>query len=261
MNNEMHKNHIADLHLPAKDYVEHCKNLAASDISPIELQEKMRTLKQHDFATYLNRAPNFIKAKQKLISKNVIILEINAPDSNYDYLQQIVLEYICANIFGVLLPSKNLEYDIVATKKQQKEIQFSMKRLQSILRKYGGIYFASSAKQHLLQFLLDDLINDNTGNVFSDKKQESHYQRRLMFKRLIEGMCRSLPRTKDSIHLFTEVALDICNIFYGPMDKEDAKELAERIQPLVEQENIFLTKTVAELLGIPLPHLIQTQNN
>jgi hypothetical protein len=68
-------------------------------------------------------------------------------------------------IVHYFLDDQNKLKQVVVTKPKIKPINIALKKLRFELKKGGGLYFRNESKQHLLQYLLDELIEDDNKNV------------------------------------------------------------------------------------------------
>lgn len=222
-----------------------------SEKSLKEFKDDIAKLNQHLFADWLNKEPSFQKAKKLMINKLLIAKNIEDINSEcvIDFLKQIALEFICANFIATCMNNKNLFNQIVVPDENVEKIRFSIKKLKNELSKCGGLAFKHESKQHLLQYLLEELLNDDNKNIYSSGKKHARIIRELFTKRIIQQLVGIFNEQGFTHNFAVDVATNIVCIFFDQeMKKSDAAEDAKEIMKNLIEEQEFLEKRVLDLI-------------
>lgn len=237
----------------ARDYIIHERSLGffperfSSEISQIPDENALTIMNQHSFVIWLHQQPHFQQAKKKIVDWSLPTIKSTSDEIVSRYREKFGLERLCALLIHFFTDNKHKLEQAVVTEKNKKPIITAMKKLRHELNKGGGGYFENGIQQHLLQMLLDSLLEKKGHHPYSAKRTHSSVLRQIITTQLI----RALDNTYEQISYaqIVELCLDITSIFFAhPMDKRDLEEIAKHILDTVREEKIFLTKTVNEIL-------------
>lgn len=237
----------------ARDYITNERMLGffperfSTEIPQIPDENALNTMKEHPFVRWLNQQTHFQQAKKKIVDWSLSGI-MSTPDRIISrYRKEFALERLCALLIHFFTDSKRKLEEAVATEKNKKPVMNAMKKLRHELNKGGGFYFENGIQQHLLQMLLDNLLEKKGNNPYSAKKTHQSGLRQIITTQLI----RALDWTYEAISYaqIVELCLDITNVFFTqPMDKRDLEEITKNLLPNIREEKVFLNRTVNEIL-------------
>ena len=216
-------------------------------MKPAPNEDTLNTMKKHPFVLWLHQQTGFSQAKDKITKAQLAIINPKAIEIVNRYRECLALERLCALNIHFFTDNKKKLAQAIVTEKDKKPILAAMKKLRHVFNKGGGFYFANGAKQHLLQILLEDLLQSPIDNVYSAKRDHQSLLRQVVTTNFAQALFRTyIDLTVDQA---VNICLDITSIFFsGVMDKRDAERIINEIANNVHEENEFLKKTGMEIL-------------
>lgn len=230
----------------AEKFVELFKKIFRRNYTSIShLKKELMRLSASEFYEYLNEQAGFKKAKSRLIKKKIISPEINEvhPDSQQYYIKQYCLEYICANCFVFIAANPRLGDCVVIPKKWKTLVKNNEGKLILMARN-----FEFQAQEQLFLWLVKQL-KCSKGNVNNSGKKHKSQMREVMVKKLIESVLQFFQKEKISVNLVANISQDISGIFFDAMRLSDAQVLVKNISQYVKHNNLFLQKTVIDIIS------------
>jgi transcriptional regulator of met regulon len=227
---------------------EHPDNIEAPK-PDLSLDVAIERIKTHPFIVWINKQPGFIQAK-KIIEK--LGLKINGEPNSAtikNYRNTYALEFIVGTAIHYFSGEPHKTDQSIATKKKKKDIINAMKRLKHQLNLKGGLFFESESKQHLLQHLLDDLVNSESKNIYSEAVTHTNAERHQLTKRIMQSLIIVYGAKNITETSVVEITLSAVSDFYITMDKRDAHNNACEIFKHVDKEDSFKSLTVGEILA------------
>lgn len=199
---------------------------------------------QHVFRTWLRKQNGIQNSYQMLLDEHLIRNE----DRKTPLLYQ--LEFILANTIH-FIPRHATSKNIAPSKQQAEKIDSSIRRLQSALSNFGGIYCQIEAKQHLLQHLLNDIISEQNGCVRSiySSGTSRDLTRAIITKKIIEQLHITFLAKQPHARIIAKIALEMTSIFFTPMDISDATDLSRVIKTNAKQSKEFVNQTICKYLS------------
>ena len=210
-------------------------------------QDALQTMSQHPFIQWLRQQTGYLQAKNQIISGGLFVVDNAKLEIIKQYRAAFALERLTALHIHLFTDSKNKLTQVVVTSRKKQLVMDTMRRLQHVMNKSGGLYFDNAIKQHLFQYLLEDFLNNPGSNVYSAKRSHESVLRQTFTINFAQGLFRVYE--KISIEQATNIALDMTGIFFmDTMDKRDTNRVFQEIALAVDAENEFLNKTVMDIL-------------
>lgn len=239
-----------ELHPLANDYLSLAnKNIFLSEVvNEKDQNEILSRLSEHDFVKWINKQSGFISAREKY--KNMKIVAKSDLAIIAEYKNNSALEWICAWVISGFTCKPDILKDVVAKKSRKKKVIAAVNKLKYELNLSGGILFSPESKQHLLNWLIEEILKEEEGerNVYSSGITHAFQQRELFIKEIIKAMLVAFG--SDINHsLVTEMALDITSVFFSsPMDRGEAIDLTRGISENIVSDNLFQQKSIRDIL-------------
>ncbi len=239
-----------ELHPLANNYLKLVKKdvFLVGVINPGNQKEILSRLSKHDFVKWLNKQSAFILAKEKHANINMTAKSNLAIIS--EYKNTFTLEWICAWVISNFTRRPDVLKEVVAKKSRKRKVIGAVKKLKHELNLSGGILFSPESKQHLLNWLIEELLNEDVSerNVYSSGITHDFQQREIFIKEIIKAIFVIFGN--DTKHLLvTEIALDVASVFFSsPMDRGEALELTRKISENITSDNLFQQKCIRDIL-------------
>jgi hypothetical protein len=237
----------------ARDYITNERMLGffperfSTEISQIPDENALVTMKQHPFVRWLHQQTHFQQAKRKTVDWSLSVIKTTPDEIISRYREEFALERKCALLIHFFTDNKRKLEHAVVTAKSKKPVITAMRNLRHEFNKGGGVYFENGMQQHLLQILLDSLLEKKGHHLYSAKRNHPSVLRQIITTQLIRALDMTYEQISDAKTI--ELCLDMTSIFFvQPMDKRDLEEIAKNILVTVREEKIFLNKTVNEIL-------------
>lgn len=216
----------------------------------ISLEEAVESISKQPFICWLNKQEGFLAAKRKILEEKLVVISNPGVESIRSYRNSFSLEFVCALIIHYFADDENKLKQVVVTKPKIKPIDVALKKLRFELKKGGGLYFRCESKQHLLQYLLDDLVKEDNKNVYSELKNHENISRHLLTKKIMQALFTIYGKECISQATVVDIALNLTAIFYtNPMDRRDALTDANKILHNIAEDEKFKQQTIAEILA------------
>jgi len=232
------------------EYYQHHPDQPTQPKPKLTLEEAIKSLAEHPLIHWLNRQNGFVAAKKMIVDSKVVVMCNPDAEAIREYRNTVALEFICALIIHYFAGEKNKLSQAVVTKPKFKPIDTALKKLRFELKKGGGLYYKHESKQHLLQYLLEDLFQDDSKSVYSEAKNHENVSRHILTKKFMQALFKIYGYEKISRSTVVDIALNLTAIFYTrPMDRREAlKDAKVILQNLVEDEQ-FRQQSIAEILA------------
>lgn len=216
----------------------------------INIENGIIALSKHPFVTWFNSQSGIIQAREKIANEKLIVICDPGIEAIKKYRNSHALEFICTSFIHYFTNDNNKLTQIPVTKEKLKSIETAMRKLKHELTKGGGLYFFEESKQYLLQYLLDERINDDRQNIYTSKKIHNHILRQLLTKKIAQCLFIMYGLPEISNAFVVDIALDISSVFFdNPMDRGDAISMTKNIHSQIIQDNTFKEQTIGSLLA------------
>lgn len=169
----------------ARDYITNERMLGffperfSTEIFQIPDENALNTMKQHQFVRWLNQQTHFQQAKNKTVKWSLSGRKSTTDEIISLYRQEFALERLCALLIHFFTDNKCKLEQAVATEKNKKPVMNAMKKLRHELNKGGGFYFENGIQQHLIQMLLDNLLEKKGSDPYSAKRTHQSVLRQI----------------------------------------------------------------------------------
>ncbi len=209
------------------------------DNSSAEYKKSFKALLNSEFIVWLHKQKNFNDAKKRMAKarkkgqKNctdIVLSDLSAVQSPEDYRKLMLLENICAKVYGFIIFNKEIIINGRAVTSQKlKKMQGYAKKLLMQLRE--SLVFPVALKQEHLVRLLDELMSIQYEDIHIKHAKRSHalILRHSMMQEFISelikvGWCRM---TNSAI---ADISIGLCQIvFPDTMDRSEANKMTKKL--------------------------------
>lgn len=231
----------------ASGFLKIYKSIAAKNYNnPDELVQSLQALLTHKFFKKVNKEAGFSSAKNKLINQGVVTKRLRDVKSSSpgDYFNYLALEHCCATIISHICD--NFQFDELVVKADEKKSMRKQPKIRKLIRLARN--FELDAEEQLFNLLVRKL-EKSMGSQTNLNKRHDNEVREYMTKRLFKVISMYFSHELLSMNLVVDVVLDITTIFFDKiMNKYDAEALFDGLRKSAEKEQVFLKKTVEELI-------------
>jgi hypothetical protein len=239
---------LLKLYSYAADYIRVSKEVGLLDVYiKEELVERdlfdqgLLQLTKHEFYIWLNKNPNFKNAKERLIKNKIICCDCSEMKTPMDYMSFAVLENSCANLISTDFINSDLIKKSIIPHKKINSIRNVAFKLEKKLLKLDGFVFESELKQHLLQFILADLLSNSNESIFNSGTSHPKLLRAFFLKKFLYLLISFFNNAQLKSSFFADTAIDITGVFFnGEVDRSDAINMAKLIQKTVNDDRRML---------------------
>lgn len=234
----------------------HDEHLKAKSTLDLKLKEVFSKIYESDWFNHLNNIEDFQKAKKKLARKQIVSL--NTDTTNHknipvgDYQKLVILEIICAQLFGQILFNQHNISKAVITKEKLKDMQKHAKKLRNNLCSSGESYiFHTPLKQIHLTELLDEFIafDYKTINVIHSKKNHRLTMRQMFMQKLAQKLIKEGWWRLTNTYI-ADTSILICSIIMEPMARKDTIELVKKInlkqRQYIQDQMSYIAKLIKD---------------
>ncbi|HSW70403.1 MAG TPA: hypothetical protein VLH77_00290 [Gammaproteobacteria bacterium] len=223
------------------------------DVYQYDLEKFIKALWSHPFSVSLSTQDAFKEAKEKMVAQKWIFFGEEAKKTFGNMCNFFTLEFMLADFVASYMNPEsfqNLKAQMVMKKEPQKQVRKKLLEARQALLTSGGMIFRPSSKQYLLAVLLEDIKNDESVSLYNYGRSDKFWLRHLMTKELMKLMFEKYGAADLDPWIVADIVLTVTKVFYQPMDKSDASELAGHISLDRIKDKEFRQKRVAELIGM-----------
>jgi len=227
----------------------------------LEMEKLYKKIYKCAFVRWLNNNQDFLKAKNKLAKKELVVLDMPTEKNLDDYHKLILLETTCLNIFNYIFTHCNtIKTRAIVTASQLKDVQKLAKKIKNKLSTDRESYiFKTPLKQIHLVELLDELANikPHEINIIHSKKSHNMVIRQVLIQKLIQNII-NIGWHKLTDTAIADIVIGICNIIYKA-DRTYVIKMVKKINSAqrlyVGDQQHYIAKLVQDLriLGVVIP--------